>query len=138
MYSASKFALEGWSDALRREVSEFGVSISLIKPAYVKTEIASKSYEYISNVVTTELRAKMTQTYSNVINDKTRQKAIKSINNGDDPIVTTVVIRDAIFSPKPRTRYLVANVNKLPAWVVSWIVWLLDDRLLDAILKSVG
>ena len=37
-YAASKFALEGYSEALRHELMPFGVFVSLIEPAGVRTE----------------------------------------------------------------------------------------------------
>src|SRR4029079_3929782 len=44
-YNASKFALEGLSDALRRELRPFGVDVILIEPGGVKTPIWGKSTE---------------------------------------------------------------------------------------------
>jgi NAD(P)-dependent dehydrogenase (short-subunit alcohol dehydrogenase family) len=43
MYSATKFALEGFADSLRREVSPFGISISLVEPGYIKTGVVDTS-----------------------------------------------------------------------------------------------
>jgi short-subunit dehydrogenase len=40
VYSASKFALEGYGEALRHEVRAFGVSVSLVEPGFVKTPLA--------------------------------------------------------------------------------------------------
>jgi NAD(P)-dependent dehydrogenase (short-subunit alcohol dehydrogenase family) len=37
MYSASKFALEGWTESLRHEVSPFGIRAVLVEPGDVKT-----------------------------------------------------------------------------------------------------
>jgi short-subunit dehydrogenase len=37
-YSASKFALAGWSDALRSEESGHGVHVGLVLPGYIATE----------------------------------------------------------------------------------------------------
>jgi NAD(P)-dependent dehydrogenase (short-subunit alcohol dehydrogenase family) len=47
-YSASKFALEALSDALRMELADFGVSVVLIEPAWVATNIASASAQQIA------------------------------------------------------------------------------------------
>jgi NAD(P)-dependent dehydrogenase (short-subunit alcohol dehydrogenase family) len=39
-YSSSKFALEGFADALRRELDEWGVDVSLVEPSVMKTSMA--------------------------------------------------------------------------------------------------
>jgi len=36
-YSASKFAMEGWTESLRYEVSPFGIRVVLVEPGDVKT-----------------------------------------------------------------------------------------------------
>ncbi len=41
-YAGSKFALEAVSDALRREVAQFGVKVVVIEPGAVKTEMAER------------------------------------------------------------------------------------------------
>lgn len=38
-YSASKFAVEGLTDALRMEMQAFGISVSLIQPGYVRVYV---------------------------------------------------------------------------------------------------
>jgi NAD(P)-dependent dehydrogenase (short-subunit alcohol dehydrogenase family) len=43
MYDASKWALEGWSESLSFELSEFGIGIKNIEPGLVATEIGEKS-----------------------------------------------------------------------------------------------
>jgi len=42
MYSASKCALEGYSDALRMEVAPFNIHVSLIEPGFLKTPMMNK------------------------------------------------------------------------------------------------
>jgi short-subunit dehydrogenase len=39
-YCASKFALEGWSEALRTEVAAFGIKVTLVEPGAFRTEFA--------------------------------------------------------------------------------------------------
>jgi short-subunit dehydrogenase len=41
VYSASKFALEGYSEALRHEVRALGISVSLVEPGFMKTRLVS-------------------------------------------------------------------------------------------------
>jgi NAD(P)-dependent dehydrogenase (short-subunit alcohol dehydrogenase family) len=38
-YSASKFALEGYTEALRHEVKPFRIKVSLVEPGFIKTQL---------------------------------------------------------------------------------------------------
>ncbi|MCD7895172.1 MAG: SDR family NAD(P)-dependent oxidoreductase [Planctomycetaceae bacterium] len=44
-YSASKHALHGWFDSLREELLGAGVTVTLLVPGWVKTEISEKALE---------------------------------------------------------------------------------------------
>jgi len=44
-YSASKFAVEGLTDALRMEVQGFGISVSLLQPGYIRSQMGAKAHE---------------------------------------------------------------------------------------------
>jgi NAD(P)-dependent dehydrogenase (short-subunit alcohol dehydrogenase family) len=38
IYCASKFALEGWSEAMEQEVAPFGIRVTLVKPGFFRTD----------------------------------------------------------------------------------------------------
>lgn len=40
-YSCTKFAVEGWTDALRREMAPFGVSVHLVEPGFFQTNMVN-------------------------------------------------------------------------------------------------
>ena len=46
MYHASKWALEGFTDALSREVAQFGIKVTLIEPAGYETDWAGSSAKH--------------------------------------------------------------------------------------------
>jgi NAD(P)-dependent dehydrogenase (short-subunit alcohol dehydrogenase family) len=42
-YAASKFALEGWSEALSKELAPFGIKVTIVEPGGFRTEWAGRS-----------------------------------------------------------------------------------------------
>lgn len=137
-YSGSKYALEALADSLRREMSDFGVSVSVIEPGFVKSKIIENAKNIRSQDEGDSL-TKEQEPYKNVIH------AVKTLFAGGEraaptPEVTTADIVHAITSVKPHTRYVnaIADENKTPAVMLSWMAWLLPDRVLDVIsLKDV-
>jgi NAD(P)-dependent dehydrogenase (short-subunit alcohol dehydrogenase family) len=41
-YAASKFGLEGWTEALRVEVAPFGIHVTIVNPGFFRTELLSE------------------------------------------------------------------------------------------------
>ena len=64
-YSASKFAVEGFSDALRRELLLYGVDVILIEPGPIKTAIWDKVPDQENNEFTgTDYEAALRKFYT--------------------------------------------------------------------------
>lgn len=129
IYVASKFAMEGFSDSLRREVNDFGISVSIVEPGYVKSSIFSTSAE--ESTLPTDKLDIVNKYYSKYFNEKAIAARKKTLELADEPTVTTNAIIDALTSKYPKTRYPVANVAGTPASVVVWMKWLLPDRVFD-------
>ncbi|WP_368407641.1 SDR family NAD(P)-dependent oxidoreductase [Chryseobacterium edaphi] len=49
VYSATKFALEGWSESVNYEVNQFGIYLKTIAPGGMATDYAGRSLAYIEN-----------------------------------------------------------------------------------------
>lgn len=119
-YSASKIALEYWSDALRRELSIYNIRVVNILPGAVKTEIWGKARADINYYPETDY-APLLQKFQNLI-EKSEKSAI--------PASEVAIFVDRIAQKqKPLTRYIIAP-NR---WLVKFAS-ILPHRLVDKIL----
>lgn len=111
-YAASKYALEAWSDALRMELRDAGVSVSLIEPGPISTGFSQHVVQTDSGKPVTNpgIAARFTL----------------------PPEAVLPKIRHALESRFPRQRYPVTVV----AHVMSVARRLLPGILLDRILNS--
>ncbi len=132
-YAAAKFALEGFSDALRREVGRLGVKVIVIEPGNVATPMWGKGIATMD-----ELAASMTADqharYDDLVAAMHKQAEAQK-GGGIQPLDAAKVIAKAIEARKPRTRYLVGRDARVGA-VVSG---LLSDRAFDRfVARSLG
>jgi short-subunit dehydrogenase len=93
-YAASKHAIEGYSESLDHELRTRGIRVSVIEPAYTKTNFEANAPE-----VDTKIEA-----YD--VARKALAKILKSaVENGDDPKVVAKVVLKAANAKHPKIRY---------------------------------
>lgn len=129
-YSASKFALEAMSDALRRELRQFGVDVVVVEPGAIATPIWDKGIAAASDL-TSAMTDEQRRRYDK-LNADAMQRARHAAVNGIAPEEVAKVITKAITVPRPRTRYLVGRDARISARVAE----LLPDRVLDRLIGS--
>jgi NAD(P)-dependent dehydrogenase (short-subunit alcohol dehydrogenase family) len=133
-YNASKFALEGISDSLRRELHGQGVDVILIEPGGVKTPIWGKSNE-LADELQQQMPPEAERLYGRLIDGVRRATIEIAQEKGIEPTEVAEVIGKALTAKRPRTRYLVGTDAKIRGPMAK----LLPDRLMDrAVARQLG
>ena len=130
-YSASKFALEAITDALRLEVQQWGIEVSIVEPGAIATPIWDKSGKGATDLevaTTPELRT----LYAGVIAG-VKKVVGEAAKRAIAPDAVAQAVERALTAARPKTRYLVGPDAKLRALMIK----LLPDRASDAVLTWV-
>lgn len=125
-YSASKFALEGWSEALRMEVSRLGIKVVLVEPGSFQTDIWTRN-AYIGHKV-------LDGSSPNRERGQKMRDRIQSIPKRD-PIIVAKAIAQIARDPSPRLRYLIGNDARTQLWLKRVLPWKWHERLVARALK---
>jgi len=123
-YAASKFALEALSDALRRELSPWGIHVALVEPGRIKTPIWEKSLRAADRIAA-QLPPEATRKYGSAM-DENRRRAGNETRGAPVEAVARAVAH-ALTAERPRIRYLVGVDARLGALLARW----LPGRILD-------
>ena len=102
-YHATKFAVEGFSDALRLEVAPFGIQVIVIEPGAINTEWHSVAAD---NLVVTSVGGAYTDLAAAVA------KILAAGGLGSSPEVIAKAVGRAVHARRPRSRYAVGRGAK--------------------------
>jgi NAD(P)-dependent dehydrogenase (short-subunit alcohol dehydrogenase family) len=128
-YNASKFGLEGASDALRRELRRHGVDVILVEPGGVKTPIWKKG-EAVADEIQAGGSPEGERLYGRMI-AKVRSETKKiDEERGLDPSEVAEVVGTALTAGRPRARYLVGRDAKVRAVMARVLPTRVMDRLI--------
>jgi NAD(P)-dependent dehydrogenase (short-subunit alcohol dehydrogenase family) len=97
-YSASKFALEGYTEALSIEVEQFNIFVSLIEPGFFKTRL---HHEMQHGAIRSDDYATLREALETTL--------AVAIEQGDDPHKVAEMIARIAGAKSPRLRYRVGN-----------------------------
>lgn len=128
-YNASKFALEGLSDSLRRELRAQGVDVVVIEPGGVKTPIWGKGNE-LADELTAQMPPEGERLYGRLIANVRKETLKIERERGLPPRAVAEVIGRALTADRPRTRYVVGGEAKVRAQLAR----LLPDRAMDRLI----
>ncbi|ULA62511.1 MAG: SDR family oxidoreductase [Nitrospira sp.] len=132
-YSASKFALEAVTDALRLEVQQWGIKVSIVEPGAIATPIWTKSgskAEELEAGTSEELKT----LYAGVIAG-VRARVVEAAARAIPPDAVSDAVVHALTAAHPKTRYLVGRDAKVRALMIKLLPDRWSDRLMTWILK---
>jgi len=118
MYSASKFAIEGLTESLYKELHSTKINVTMVEPGDFRTSFTEKR-EISKN---TNQSDAFQNTLKIIENDE---------NNGQDPTIIAQLIDNIINKTNPRLRYTVGAFDQRLATLLKRI---LPNRLFDWII----
>ncbi len=125
-YHATKFALEGYSSALRQEVAPFGVHVVVVRPGAIMTEWGGIAMESLLEVSGKGPYRKAVQKMAALFT-----KLAVNPKMVVPPSVIGDVIRDAATKRRPRAVYIAPFIARLG----PFMQWLLSERMSDAAVR---
>lgn len=123
-YAASKFALEGYSEGLRRELMPFGVDVVVIGPGAVKTAIWDKGLSFDQKRYANSIYAPVLTRFTSAV--------AKQAAGGLDADKVGALVWRILMDPSPKVRYAI-----VPNWLMdSFLPGLFSARALDRIIAK--
>jgi len=119
-YAATKFAVEGFTEALRLEVLPFGIHAVLIEPGAYKTEIWPKGFATIP--------ARKDSPYQPMLEAVLRM-ARKTADTAPPPQEVAAAVVRAALAPAPRLRYPVGRGTAAMNLFRSLLPWKWYERI---------
>jgi NAD(P)-dependent dehydrogenase (short-subunit alcohol dehydrogenase family) len=125
-YHAAKFGIEAVGDVFRQELRPWGISVSVVEPGSIATEIWDRSEREVDAM--TERAPARDELYGKAMAAylKTTRKLAE---RGLPPAKVAEVIEHALVARRPRTRYLVGLDAKFQARAKMVIPARLFDRI---------
>ncbi|PID86820.1 MAG: oxidoreductase [Chloroflexi bacterium] len=123
-YTASKHALEGLSDSLRRELIIYGIDVSVVEPGTTRTPIIGKASEHTAHYRDTDF---------GTVLDKIQKEMVTARQESAIPVETVANrVIAALLNKNPKSRYPVPR-KKFTGWYLPrW----LPDKLLDRLIAA--
>jgi NAD(P)-dependent dehydrogenase (short-subunit alcohol dehydrogenase family) len=131
-YAASKHALEAFADVLRVELAPWGIAVSIVEPASVRTAIWTKGATD-ADALQAEMGSDAAALYAERM-QRFRAVALKR-GPGIDPDVVAAAVEHALTASRPKARYVVGRDAHLRAWIER-LPTRLRDRLLTRALTE--
>jgi NAD(P)-dependent dehydrogenase (short-subunit alcohol dehydrogenase family) len=125
-YSASKHALEGWSESLRMEVNALGIKVVLVEPGAYLTDIWTRGA-----VMGEKATQETSPNIQRILRMRDRIQALPK----RDPIEVARLIASIAQDPNPKLRYLVGRDAKIQLAMKRILPWRRFEKVIANFLK---
>lgn len=124
LYSSSKFALEGLSDALRMELAPFNIKVSVVEPGPVSTDFFVVAAQAVEDSVATPENTPYRAAFEKL---KELEKKTSSRSWSSERVAEVIV--QALLDRYPRPRYIAATGGKFLLFLMTKV---LPTKVVDA------
>jgi NAD(P)-dependent dehydrogenase (short-subunit alcohol dehydrogenase family) len=126
-YAASKFALEGWAEALRLEMKPLGIQVVLVEPGSFATDIWHRNAKMAAGLLDPD-------SPNAVRAARWRDRVVGDVKRAD-PQAVADLIASIVENPRPRLRYVIGKDARLGLIVRRLLPWSLFEGL---VIKGTG
>jgi NAD(P)-dependent dehydrogenase (short-subunit alcohol dehydrogenase family) len=133
-YAASKHAMEGFSDSLRREVEPLGMKVAVVRPGAIKSSIWERG-----NAAADEVLSSVPPEAHEVYGEAVRGARAAANQRAQEAIPAQAVadvVEQALTSDKPKTRYVVGRTGKAMVALERWLPDRVFDRLVARAMRG--
>jgi len=125
-YSASKHALEGWSESLRLEVNALGIKVVLVEPGAFDTGVWTQGAR-----MGEEAKKNISPNFQRSLR---MREVIQKIPKAD-PIAVARVIVNVAQDPNPKLRYLVGSDARTQLALKRILSWKMYEKMIANFVK---
>ncbi len=125
-YSASKHALEGWSESLRLELNPLGIKVVLVEPGAFATDIWTRGARMGEETIK--------DSSPNYQRSQRMRSAVEKLPKAD-PVAVARAILDIAQNPNPKLRYLVGRDAKIQLALKRILPWKSYEKIIANFLK---
>lgn len=130
-YCGTKFAMEGMTDSLRRELHGTGIHVSLLQPGPITSQFRQNAVPHFERWIDWESSAQRA-TYEEILIPRLYANKDKPDRFELGPAACTARIIHALEAPRPRARYRVTT----PTYLAEALRRLLSTRLADRLVAG--
>ncbi len=124
-YNSTKWAVEGFTEALMYELKPLNIRVRLVEPGVIRTDFYNRSMDRADNSF-------LPGVYDPFIKRAAKTMGEAAIQNASEPLPVARVIYRAATDTGNRLRYIAGNDARL----VSVLRWLLPEQLFFKVLEK--